>query len=189
MYKIFKDKDKMFKCRIDVQGADIEKCKARLIIESNNGLIIMHNGKITESGNCEVVLPKNYVFDEGDTGKVMLEVVADNTLFTPWEETFEVMFSKKVEISMDSDEEETGEPITELNSTSVKVTIDNDDNDNEDKDGNSKMLNNNKHRDLGKVTKESKKIKSKKIKSKKYNNIPKNNGDDFLDFDNFLKNK
>lgn len=127
MYKIFKDKDKIFKCVVDIQGADVNESKARFIIESSNGTSLVYNGTINENGSCEIPLPKNHIFDEGESGNITLEVIAENTLFTPWEDEFEVFVSKKVKITeMADDDTPSKNSINEFNKTRVSVQIEDD---------------------------------------------------------------
>jgi hypothetical protein len=36
MYKIFTDKGKLFKCNIDISGASMKDCHARLLLETDD---------------------------------------------------------------------------------------------------------------------------------------------------------
>jgi ABC-type dipeptide/oligopeptide/nickel transport system ATPase subunit len=132
MFKIFKDKDRVFKCTVDVFGANIDECKARLIFEYNDQ-VIMYKGSIDNNGQCKVIIPKVKGFNEGESGKVTLEVIADNTLFESWSSNFEVAFDKKVNIvfensdNSDNPKQDTKNNIDEeLNSKRVSVIIEDD---------------------------------------------------------------
>jgi hypothetical protein len=132
MFKIFKDKDRLFKCSVDVQGANINDCSARLIFEFNDQ-IIMYKGAINENGQCKIVIPKIKKFEEGDSGKVTLEVIAENTLFESWKSEFEVTFDKKVNVVLENND--SSDIISEenkevLNDKKVSVSIIDDEVDN-----------------------------------------------------------
>jgi hypothetical protein len=40
MYKIFTDKGKLFKCNIDISGASMKDCHARLLLETDDNIYI-----------------------------------------------------------------------------------------------------------------------------------------------------
>lgn len=96
-YKIYKDKPETFSCDINIEGAKLEETSARIIIESNDWTI-MFNGEI-ENGKVNIPMRKLNILEEGATGKIKLEIIADNTVFIPWEDTFKVKLSKKVMVS------------------------------------------------------------------------------------------
>ena len=85
MYKLYTDVDKKFSCKVDVGGVSLSECKSRMILETD-GLNLVFNGIITKDGMCEVQLTKlKNILSENTKGKLKLEVIAENTLFTPWE--------------------------------------------------------------------------------------------------------
>ena len=78
----------------------------------------MFNGKISSNGKCEIPIKKlKGLIDEDTTGNIRLEVIAEDTYFTPWESNFEVETSKKVQVEIKSQETK---PILE---TKVKVKV------------------------------------------------------------------
>lgn len=120
MYKLFKDKTKTFSCNVDIQGASVNESKARIIVETKD-FNLMYDGKIKSNGKCEVQIGKLKMLDENTTGNIKLEIIAEGTLFTPWESKFKVDTEKKVKITevVEDDEKE------ELNeNVSVKVSVD-----------------------------------------------------------------
>lgn len=122
MYKIFKDKERVFKCNVDVQGVDIKDCKARLIYESDNG-IFMLKGEIDKSGICKIKIPKEKFLDEGTSGKIYLEVIAESTIFEAWNSEFEVQFDKKVKIVLEENSDKKEEELISEDSTeNIKVS-------------------------------------------------------------------
>ena len=102
MYKLFTDKSELFECDIKLQGASLKKSKARLVVETQD-YSLMFNGSISTSGKCEIPIRKlKGLIDEDTTGNIRLEVIAEDTFFTPWETDFEVETSKKVTVEVKS---------------------------------------------------------------------------------------
>jgi hypothetical protein len=117
MYKLFTDKSELFECDIKLQGASLKKSKARLVVETQD-YSLMFNGSISKGGKCEIPIRKlKGLIDEDTTGNIRLEVIAEDTFFTPWESDFEVETSKKVTVEVKS--QTLKKPIVEA---TVKVT-------------------------------------------------------------------
>ena len=117
MYKLFTDKSELFECDIKLRGASLKKSKARLVVETQD-YSLMFNGSISKGGKCEIPIRKlKGLIDEDTTGNIRLEVIAEDTFFTPWESDFEVETSKKVTVEVKS--QTTKKPIIEAK---VKVT-------------------------------------------------------------------
>ena len=117
MYKLFTDKSELFECDIKLQGASLKKSKTRLVVETQD-YSLMFNGSISTSGKCEIPIRKlKGLIDEDTTGNIRLEVIAEDTFFTPWETDFEVETSKKVTVEVKT--QTTKKPIIEA---TVKVT-------------------------------------------------------------------
>ena len=120
MYKLFTDKAELFECSISLQGASLKKSKARLVVETQD-YSLLFNGTISKSGKCEIPIRKlKGLIDEDTTGNIRLEVIAEDTFFTPWESDFEVETSKKVTVEIKS--QTTKKPIVEAK---VKVNVKN----------------------------------------------------------------
>ena len=118
MYKLFTDKSELFECDIKLEGASLSKSKARLVVETSD-YSLLFNGNINSSGKCEIPIRKlKGLIDENTTGNIRLEVIAEDTYFTPWESDFEVDASKKVTVEVKS--QQTKKPIVE---TKVKVKV------------------------------------------------------------------
>lgn len=98
LYKLYKDKAEDFICDISVEGVDSEDTEVRLIIESDDWTL-MFRGEI-KKGKCIIPIKKLSLFNEGQKGKIKLEVNADGNLFTPWEDDFIVKVSKKVTVRL-----------------------------------------------------------------------------------------
>ena len=117
MYKLFTDKSELFECDIKLQGASLKKSKARLVVETQD-YSLMFNGSISKGGKCEIPIRKlKGLIDEDTTGNIRLEVIAEDTFFTPWESDFEVETSKKVTVEVKS--QTLKKPIVEA---TVKIT-------------------------------------------------------------------
>lgn len=98
-YPVFLDKPELFTCQVSIDGADINKTEARLVIESDDWTI-MFNGDIKRNGQCEINMKKLSILKEGAIGKIRLEIIAEGSLFIPWEEDFKAKLSKKVSVSL-----------------------------------------------------------------------------------------
>lgn len=119
-YSVYKDKSENFSCDVSVQGAKLDDTKARLILESDDWTI-MFEGEIDRYGKCTIPLKKLNIFEEGQIGKIKLEVIAESTVFTPWEDDFKVKVSKKVTVQLPNNiKKETPQSIKE-SKVSVKV--------------------------------------------------------------------
>ena len=120
MYKLFTDKSELFECDIKLEGASLKKSKARLVVETPE-YSLLFNGSISKSGKCEIPIRKlKGLIDEDTSGNIRLEVIAEDTFFTPWESDFEVDASKKVTVEVKS--QTTKKPIVEAK---VKVKVKN----------------------------------------------------------------
>jgi len=102
MYKLFTDKTEVFECDIKLSGASLNESNVRLIVESEN-LNLLFKGKIDSTGKCKVPVKRlSGLLGETTTGTLRLEVIADDTFFTPWESDFVVETSKKVTVEVKS---------------------------------------------------------------------------------------
>ena len=118
MYKLFTDKSELFECDIKLEGASLSKSSARLVVETSD-YSLLFKGEINSNGKCEIPIRKlKGLIDENTTGNIRLEVIAEDTFFTPWESDFEVDASKKVTVEVKS--QTTKKPIVE---TKVKVKV------------------------------------------------------------------
>jgi hypothetical protein len=106
MYKIFLDKNKIFECIVKIEGAALDKSEARLFIESDN-FTLTFKGEIKSDGLVEIPINKlKGILKENYTGKIYLEVVAEDTVFKPWESEYKTDVSKKVEVKLTESKEE-----------------------------------------------------------------------------------
>jgi TusA-related sulfurtransferase len=99
MYKLLKDKNNEFQCEIRLEGTSAKNAKVRLFLEAD-GCEYSFNGKI-EGEQCTVPLGKLKKFANLlENGKIRLEVVADDTLFVPYESNYELEAEKRVTVEV-----------------------------------------------------------------------------------------
>ena len=116
MFKLYTDKNNTFKCKIVVEGANEETSIARLVIEGESHNL-MFEGKLKD-GICEVSIGKFKNFDNFKSkGQVKLEVIADDTYFTPWKSEYTLQQSKVVTVEM-VEEKENSKPLVEVKEVS-----------------------------------------------------------------------
>lgn len=100
MYTLYTDKQEIFECSISLEGASVKNSQARLIVETDH-LNLLFKGTINESGKCTIPIKRlKNLIDESSTGQIRLEVIADDTYFTPWESKFNVKTAKKVTVEV-----------------------------------------------------------------------------------------
>jgi len=112
MYKIFLDQNKIFECDIQIEGADLNKSEVRLLLESEH-FAITFKGSIKPDGTVKIPINKlKGILKEDFTGKISLEVIAEDTVFKPWESEYHTDLSKKVEVKINESlfEEENNKP-------------------------------------------------------------------------------
>lgn len=123
MYKLFTDKAEIFECDIAVEGTSLNKSKARLVVETKD-YSLLFNGKIDSSGKCSIPIKKlKGLIEDNSSGNIRLEVIAEDTYFTPWESNFEVEASKKVTVEVKSQEEKPIIKENKIEVTNVKNDI------------------------------------------------------------------
>jgi hypothetical protein len=102
MYKLFTDKTELFECNIQLEGASVKKSQARLLVESSDFSLVF-NGEISSDGKCKIPIKKlKGLLEENTQGNIKLEVIAEDTYFTPWESKFMVETSKKIAVEVKS---------------------------------------------------------------------------------------
>ena len=116
MYTLYSDKNNIFECDIQLEGASITQAFARVIVEGNN-LNLVFNGDITSEGNCRIEMPKLNMLKEG--GEMKLEVIADDMYFNPWNSDFELKKSKSVTVEV----KQPTDKVIKENKATVKVNV------------------------------------------------------------------
>jgi len=116
MYTLYSDKNNIFECDIQLEGASLSQAFARVIVEGEN-LNLVFNGNISSEGNCRIEMPKLTMLKEG--GEMKLEVIADDMYFNPWNSDFELKKSKSITVEV---KQPTNKVIKE-NKATVKVNL------------------------------------------------------------------
>ena len=100
MYKLFTDKTELFECNIKLEGAQLKNSQARIVVESED-IALLFRGSIDSNGKCTIPIKKLKGLLEGNSkGEIKLEVIADDTVFTPWSDNFIAINSKQVKIKV-----------------------------------------------------------------------------------------
>ena len=98
--KLYTDKSEIFECNVSLEGASIKDSKLRAILKFDDKNLMVE-GKIKSNGKGEIVLPKlKNISQDGEVGKMELEVIAEDAYFQPYEETFQVITSKKAKVEV-----------------------------------------------------------------------------------------
>jgi len=98
--KLYTDKSELFECNVALEGASIKDSKLRAILKFDDKNLMVE-GKIKSNGKGEIVLPKlKNISQDGEIGKMELEVIAEDAYFQPYEETFQVVTSKKAKVEV-----------------------------------------------------------------------------------------
>jgi hypothetical protein len=101
MEKFFKDKKRIFECTISVEGASIKETTARLLLDFGQQTL-MFRGRVSSDGKCTIEVPPLRNIHE-ETGRAILEVISESSLFEAWESDFELRESKTVKVEKTED--------------------------------------------------------------------------------------
>jgi len=118
MYTLYSDKNNIFECDIQLEGASLSQAFARVIVEGEE-LNLIFNGEITNEGNCRIEMPKLNMLKEG--GEMKLEVIADDMYFNPWNSDFELKKSKSITVEV----KQPTKNVIKENKTKVVVKVNN----------------------------------------------------------------
>lgn len=117
MYNIYIDRPEIFEAGIQIEGADSSNSICRLVLENKN-CFLLFEGKIENNTVKIPISSLKNILKEGDSGKIKLEVIADDTFFIPWEQTYEAKLSKKVTAEVTQTPIKSNKPLVEV--TAVK---------------------------------------------------------------------
>lgn len=120
-YKLYKDKAEDFTCDIAIEGVSQSDTEVRLIVESDEWTL-MFTGEV-KNGQCVIPMKKLSILNEGTKGTIRLEVNADGTLFTPWEDSFVVKASKKVTVKVNEGKSNKGKKPATKKAPGVSVRV------------------------------------------------------------------
>jgi len=101
MYKLYLDKQEDFVCEVSVKNASLKGAISRLVIESAQGINLVFNGRI-DSGKCIVPIRRlKNLLDENSIGSMFLEIIVEDTYFSPWKSDFIVEEHTSVKVKVD----------------------------------------------------------------------------------------
>ena len=113
MYKLLKDKNNEFQCEIKLEGANINNATARLFLEAD-GAEYSFKGEI-DGDKCTIPMGKLKKFANLlESGKIRLEVLADDTLFVPYESNYQLEAEKKVTVEVKQPTHTPSKPVMEV---------------------------------------------------------------------------
>lgn len=120
-YKLFTDKQELFEAKLHLEGSSYSKANVRLIVEGQN-INLLYYGTVNSQGQAQVPIKKlKGLLDEGEKGKIKLEVIVEDTWFECWTSDFVVDTEKKLKVEVVSQTETQSKPdkpkvqITEVN--------------------------------------------------------------------------
>ena len=94
---LYTDKTEIFECQLNIEGASIEDTSVSLVLESKKWNLVFY-GEVDDNGKCRIAIPKLDVLKEGDSGRAVLKIIAEDTQFIPFDGDFEVKTNKKVTV-------------------------------------------------------------------------------------------
>lgn len=113
-YKLYTDKNENFECEVSVKNASLKGSIARLIIESPDNVSLVFNGKI-EGDKCIVPVRRlKGLLDENTRGKMHLEVIVEDTYFSPWSSEFLVEEHTSVKVKVNENTQSSNKPLVQV---------------------------------------------------------------------------
>ena len=113
MYRLLKDKNNEFQCEIRLEGASAKDAKARLFLEAD-GCEYVFSGQISNE-RCIIPLGKLKKYANLlESGKIRLEIIAEDTVFTPYESNYELDQEKKVTVEVIQPSQTQKKPMIEV---------------------------------------------------------------------------
>lgn len=97
-YVVYTDKNEDFECTVNVSGASLQGSIARLILEVDDDFKLVFDGKVVDKRCVIPVKRLPGILEEGMTGRMKLELIVEDTYFSPWKSDFVVKSSKKVSV-------------------------------------------------------------------------------------------
>lgn len=98
--KLYTDKSEVFECNVELTGVAMNQSSIRAILEFKDTKLLV-DGTITSSGEASIQLPKlKNIAEEGQLGKMVLEVIADDAYFQPYSENFSVLTARKATVEV-----------------------------------------------------------------------------------------
>lgn len=115
----YSDVSENLKYNLELEGANLKNTWTRLCLEFESGKNLYFQGTINEYGQVNVKLPI-FAEENGQKGKLKIEVVADNTFFELYNTEFEI--KKKINVGI-KESLVTLERSEEIESVKPKVSL------------------------------------------------------------------
>jgi hypothetical protein len=121
-YKLYTDKSEIFECEISVKNASLKNSIARLVVESDN-VDLVFKGKI-DDGKCIVPIKKlKGILDENTKGKMSLEVIVEDTYFSPWSDAFVVEEHTSIKVNVKEQKETSSKPTVDVKVNNKNLSV------------------------------------------------------------------
>ncbi len=112
-YKLYIDRQEDFTCEVAVKNASLKNAFARMIVECGD-LTLMFRGQLKD-GKCIVPIRKlKGLLEENSKGKMHLEVIVEDTYFSPWKEDFIVEEYTSVNVKIEEQKHNSKKPVLEV---------------------------------------------------------------------------
>lgn len=116
-YTLYTDRAEEFVCEIAVKNASLKNAFARMIVETDD-ITLMFKGQLKD-GKCIVPLQRmKGLLSEATKGKMQLEVIVEDTYFTPWKDNFIVEEHTSVKVNVTEQQKPSRKPIVEVKTIS-----------------------------------------------------------------------
>jgi len=113
MYTLYLDKPEEFVCELQVKNASLKNAFARMIVKSDN-LVLLFEGKI-ENGKCIIPISRlKGLLEENTRGKMNLEVVVEDSYFSPWHDDFLIEEHTSVKVRVNEQKQSSNKPIVKI---------------------------------------------------------------------------
>jgi hypothetical protein len=89
-YTLYTDRNENFECEVSVKNASLKGSSARLVVESNEGVNYVFEGKINGQ-KCNIPIRRlKGLLEENARGNMYLELIVEDTVFRPWKTEYVV---------------------------------------------------------------------------------------------------
>lgn len=98
-FNLYLDNPRLFECSVGLEGVSYRDASARIVAITDD-INLLFNGTMTGQGECSILIPAVCgLFDDGMTGTLRLEVIADGYYFNALEMPFVAGYAKKVSVT------------------------------------------------------------------------------------------
>lgn len=119
-YSLYTDRNENFECDVSAKNADLKHAQARLVVKTED-VNLMFEGTI-HNGRCVIPICKmKGLLAENTRGEMQLEIIVDDTYFSPWKDNFVVEEHTSVKVQVH--EQKRTKPL--LETTQPKQLVDN----------------------------------------------------------------